>query len=672
MMITWGLRSSTVLLLAVLTASLVHAWTFSDEVNLYVDPIRGNDSNPGTSPASPFKTVQRARDKAAVLVKSTEGGITVHLASGTYNMTVEPFLLNTSHSGTPDCPIRYQALPASQPLFSAGVAIPYDVIQQSSIRKNVLQVNLTKLGVTEYGRILCNTGLGRCPSSSAGNASRLESSGYWQWENIAKVVDDERIFTYDGERPTSWSDEIDHLWLWGYWAYDWADSVVKVERIITKNNTFIVSDATPPTYQFKKSARWFAFNLLSELDVPGEYYVDDTSGMLYFIPQHQLNPDSKVVVTVGGDVVSIDSVSNIEFQGIHFGFGRGNGVYAKSIANVSFVNCIASCLGGSGMYINGKNSSVQNTTVAFVGCKGVIMSGGSPTMLIPSNMKLFDSSIHHFARHTRTYNPGISWSGVGLSFSGNSIHDAPHAAILGTGNDCMFESNKVVHVGFEVDDSGAFYSGRNWNDRGNVIRFNHFESIRTRVPIFLGSPSVQAIYFDDQLSGYEVYNNTFYDCQVGVFIGGGRSHHVKFNTFEKCDTAVHVDTRGLSWQSQYCLPGGIFQQELEGFNYQNPPYAQRYPVLPNIMNELPCYPVYNQVTDNEACDCQQFIDYNITTLTKWRNVIMDNETRNKSGCVQHTHQPQVNTGSITHWQGINSRKDSELLESTNWWMRLSP
>lgn len=32
--------------------------------------------------------------------------------------------------------------------------------------------------------------------------------------------------------------------------------------------------------------------------------------------------------------------------------------------------------------------------------------------------------------------------------------------------------------------------------------------------VFLGSPSVQAIYLDDELSGYEIYNNTFVNCHV--------------------------------------------------------------------------------------------------------------------------------------------------------------
>ena len=68
-----------------------------------------------------------------------------------------------------------------------------------------------------------------------------------------------------------------------------------------------------------------------------------------------------------------------------------------------------------------------------------------------------------------------------------------------TGNDCIFEYNALSNLCYEVTDSGAFYSGRSWIDRGNVIRYSNFSNIQTTEKIYLGSPSVQAIYLDDQV-----------------------------------------------------------------------------------------------------------------------------------------------------------------------------
>lgn len=101
-------------------------------------------------------------------------------------------------------------------------------------------------------------------------------------------------FTYSIDRPSSWANEST-AWLWGYWSFGWADSIVKVrgtarvsaralgclfpngpppssqvDNIDVASKTFAIDPKTPPTYGFKPKARWLAFNLMSELDAPGE------------------------------------------------------------------------------------------------------------------------------------------------------------------------------------------------------------------------------------------------------------------------------------------------------------------------------------------------------------------------------------------------------------------
>ena len=68
------------------------------------------------------------------------------------------------------------------------------------------------------------------------------------------------------------------------------------------------------------------------------------------------------------------------------------------------------------------------------------------------------------------------------------------------GNDCLFAYNNISNMCFESTDTGAFYTGRSWIHRGNVMHNNIFSHIRTTEHTVLGSPSVQAIYLDDQVS----------------------------------------------------------------------------------------------------------------------------------------------------------------------------
>jgi len=60
--------------------------------------------------------------------------------------------------------------------------------------------------------------------------------------------------------------------------------------------------------------------------------------------------------------------------------------------------------------------------------------------------------------------------------------------------------------------------------------------------------------FHLQMSGYLIYNNTFTNCHVGSFIGGGRRNQVFNNSYHNCSTAVHEDNRGMSWQKAFCSP----------------------------------------------------------------------------------------------------------------------
>lgn len=65
-----------------------------------------------------------------------------------------------------------------------------------------------------------------------------------------------------------------------------------------------------------------------------------------------------------------------------------------------------------------------------------------------------------------------------------------------------------------------------------------------------------AVYSIIQHSTYHSFSPSSYSTQVGIFVGGGRRNHIKFNLIKSSDTsALHLDSRGLSWQTEYCTPG---------------------------------------------------------------------------------------------------------------------
>ena len=180
-------------------------------------------------------------------------------------------------------------------------------------------------------------------------------------------------------------------------------------------------------------------------------------------------------------------------------------------------------------------------------------------MLHHYNVVVRDNTVSRFARHKRTYQAGVHWAGVGNAYLHNTVSDAPHTCFLGGGNeadadtlagvDCHFEGNLVSNCTYEGRDAGAFYvcgqKATAFVNRGNVLRNNTFRHVRNTVPRGVhGFGTVQAVYLDDQMSGWTVDNNTFEDCNIGTWLGGGRRNTVINNRYYRCGTAVHMDNRG--------------------------------------------------------------------------------------------------------------------------------
>lgn len=612
---------------------------------LFVDEKSGSDNNPGTE-SLPFKTIIHARDtirgmKTAAGIPA--GGVIVNVREGKYQYLDAPLSLTNEDSGSPGSPIVYRALPSQENAavwLTAGVSITPDLAEpvkhkwvMSLLHENaqdkVVQVDLKKLGISNFGELGSGM-LGDCANDKLelkyqdktmvlARYPNITPDSKMQFMQVSDVENPTSTFKYSDSRISQWKN-TSTLWLHGFWSQDWADNYVMVDTVNKTSSTVTVNKQTPPVYGFKKSARFYALNLLEELDSEEEYYVDRGSGILYVLAV----PQQEGCVTVGETVISASNLSFVTLDGFKVGCARQAAISAENVINVTLSNLWVGLNGGWSIRASGYNNTVKNISVFGNGCGGMSVSGGDTKSLTPGNNLVTNSTISNWSQWKRTYQPGLSWSGVGNNYTHLTLFNAPHAGILGGGNDCIFEYNYLHDLCYEVTDSGAFYTGRSWISRGNIIRYSHFANIQTTEKTYLGSPSVQAIYLDDQMSGYDIHNNLFENCYVGSFIGGGRRNKVHTNKYIKCTrSAVHIDDRGLSWQKADCSSGGMFEQQLKSVNYQNPPWSTHYPELTNIFEDHPCVPVYNEVTDNTYCG-GTFIDISPDQSKEWIDTVTNN------------------------------------------------
>jgi hypothetical protein len=76
-------------------------------------------------------------------------------------------------------------------------------------------------------------------------------------------------------------------------------------------------------YQYKKidygvqaGQYYFYFNVLEELDTPGEYYINRTTGMLYFWPPSSISSSPSYVSVLAADLMEVSGAFNVSFTGM--------------------------------------------------------------------------------------------------------------------------------------------------------------------------------------------------------------------------------------------------------------------------------------------------------------------------------------------------------------------
>jgi hypothetical protein len=384
-------------------------------------------------------------------------------------------------------------------------------------------------------------------------------------------------FRYEGDRPSTWKSP-EEVWVHGYWSWDWAETYERIERLDPQQHLILTA---PPKgqYGFRGGQRYYFLNVLEELDSPGEYFIDSTAKLVYFWPPSPMNGREVAVSETSKPFLHIKGAQDITIDGLAFQYARGDGLLVEDSRNIRLTRLDLQDIGNNGIVIRGgERVTVDHSHVAYTGDGGIELTGGDRKTLTPAMHAATDNHLHDFGEWSKTYNPAIKINGVGNILSHNNIHDAPHAGILLTGNEHSIEYNEMHHLAKETGDVGAFYLGRDWTERGNKVRYNYIHHMGG-----IGSIGSMAVYLDDCSSGTTVFGNIFYKVQRAAFIGGGRDNHIENNLFIDCDTAVHVDSRGVSprkvWQDMVYK---LMKPKLDAMNPKQPPYSTRYPELAQL------------------------------------------------------------------------------------------
>ncbi len=615
------------LFIAAITSSLALSSTL--EKTFYISPD-GNDGNAGTK-RRPFATLERA----IRAVKENHGSpVTIYLREGYYPLH-RTIVLQDSDS-TPDCPLIIRAYPGEEAHVIGGREIHgfealnprvhnYDKISPE-YRNHIMTIDLKERGITAFGKLSAR-GFGRAIQPSGlelyfkgkpMTLARWPNAGWATIKDVPEALVDSG-FVYNGNRPTRWTSAPD-VWLHGYWKWDWADFYEHVTRIDTSAQT-ILTQMPHSGYPYTKGKRFYALNLLEELDSPGEWYLDRETGLLYFWPPSDIDKARVFVSLLQEPMLSLRNTRNVTVQDLIFEYTCGAGIEIAGGSGNTIKDCTLRNMGtvavsigklidnpGGEIYKNtlyngeaGRNNGISGCRIYATGEGGVILGGGDRATLIPGANYVVNSEIYDIARWVRTYRAAVFMYGVGNIVQHNLIHDLPHTAVFFWGNDHVIEYNEIHHVCLETGDAGALYNGRDWTQRGSLIRYNYFHHLHG-VEGQKSFTDVMAVYLDDWSSGATIFGNIFYKAGRSVMIGGGRDNLVENNIFIDGAPAMHVDARGKGWAKYYFdgTDSTLFTR-LKAVHPDRPPYSERYPQLVHLLENDPALPKGNRIIRNISC-----------------------------------------------------------------------
>jgi len=589
----------------------------------------------GTLPLSALVITQGAletiqdlaiRVRTEKLTVSGPGPIYIVLRAGKQYLDAK-ISLTALDAGTSDNPIIYTS-PVGEWSYLSGMRTVSGFVPVSDtgildllhpdIRDQIQQVDLSSWTNFNFGVAVPTNQTGYWPQSSSKNSLNLyfdsQRMTLARWPNTGSMttiglVDTTQPgrFEYSNDRAKRWERETD-LFISGTFFWSYAQAYAPIDRIDIPSRSLVVRPTNPiygPAYHqygFKQGQPYFVLNALSELDVPGEWYFDRNTKILYFYPpsdlagksielsQGSLTPSDDPyfpLSPIGELLIDVAGSSYITFEYLVIEGGRSRLVDVNGSDHISFRHSVVrhgSSLWGL-LYRNGSSDSeITDSQLYDMTSKVVEFDAGNRAALTSGGMVLRNNTIHHFS--LEKWGPGIVLKGVGALVQQNTISHSNDMAMQVTGNDHIIEFNRIHDVVKETRDAGVIYGGRDWSTRGNIVRYNHFIGNRDR--------DVMGVYLDDQLSGWTIFGNIFENTGRGILLGGGRDHMITNNIFTNNMWDLYIDGRG---QGQ-SMVGSQQMTLLEAQPYQVPPWSLRYPETLNVLNEQPGLPLNNHVDHN--------------------------------------------------------------------------
>lgn len=276
---------------------------------------------------APFKTLEQAQRAVRGVNKSMKEDINVYLHEGTYQLT-STLRLSNADGGTNGHYVRYMAAPGETPLVTGG--IPVNGWELFDAEKNIW---CAKDVVGRFRQLYVNG-----KKAIRARHPNVKPNGDHYFNRLAKVDTTGRAFDV-------YTDQIKQLENIKkseiHVMVAWADQTLRIDDVKYNGNTCKIIPQDPErTRLFRraypmlgtafmsnppKQQCYYLENDMSLLDMEGEWYLDEDTNTLYYMPRdgedmstaNVVAPNIETLIEVKGESTK-DKVQNISFSGIVF------------------------------------------------------------------------------------------------------------------------------------------------------------------------------------------------------------------------------------------------------------------------------------------------------------------------------------------------------------------
>ena len=441
----------------------------------------GNDANPGTV-AQPVATPQGAQVRVRALIQAgLSNAVDVVLAAGTYALDT-PLELRPEDSGTAAFPITWKAATNAAVVLSGGKRITGTWTNGGN---GIWFTDLTGVGLGtnqwNFRQLFVNgtrITRARYPNATHANPFLYATGGSTNYVIINPAL-----------VKSSWGT-----------AADAQLNIVPKSRFFNQWNTVTgvntkagrIDIADSERHRLIDSGSWFWIEgVQTELDEPNEWFLNPTTGRLYYMPTNRVDPNNLAImaphlnriVNAKGDINAGTHVQYVNFDGLEFRYtdftlgqiearvDTDTAVMFENTSDSSVKKCHFENIGGYALWLHldSQRNVFDRNTVSYSGGGGVLLTG--------SRFAYMDDS--------KIYTPGEAAAKVAPilnEITRNTVEHCGKIRYYGGGvhldsrpfNMTMSPGNYIAHNHFNDLSRNGVLAFR--NQGGNVVEFNRIHN----------------------------------------------------------------------------------------------------------------------------------------------------------------------------------------------------